>query len=61
MTTKFSGVKILRYPIPRVTSPIAFIAFGDELKSMSPGLFVQQMLNIEYDKTKYNAMYTLRL
>jgi len=28
MMTNFSGVKILRYPVPRVTSPMAIMGFG---------------------------------
>lgn len=61
MTTTFSGTKILKYPIPRVTNPVAFSAFGDELRSLSAGQFTQLALITEYDQVKYNAMYSLKI
>jgi hypothetical protein len=61
MTTTFSGTKVLKYPIPRVTNPIAFTTFGNELGSTTSGQFTQLALTTEYDQVKYNAMYTLKL
>lgn len=62
MTTTFSGTKIAKYPIPRITNPIAFTGFDNEFNSMmSAGSFVQQVLLSSENMTKFNSMYTLKI
>lgn len=62
MTTTFSGTKIAKYPIPRITNPIAFSGFDNEFNSMmSAGSFTQQVLLSSENMTKFNSMYTLKI
>lgn len=61
MTTTFSGTKLLEYPIPRVTNPLAFTGFDGEFASMSSGEIVRGAIVSEYNQTKINAMYNLRI
>jgi len=52
LITSFSGTKILKYPVPRVTSPLAFMGFdGGEsymtnIKEMSAGQLVAEAVTI---------------
>ncbi len=62
MMTTFSGTKVLRYPVPRVTNVAAMFGFdGDNsISSMSPGEVVvgaYSSANL-IDQAKYNSMYT---
>ena len=61
MTTTFSGTKILKYPVPRVTNPFAFTGFNGEFSSMSSGELVRGAILTEYNKTKINAIYNLTI
>jgi hypothetical protein len=66
METSFSGTKIMKYPVPRVTSPLAFMSFegGEsyETNNMSPGQLVQGASPID-SKTaiRYNSMYSFNI
>jgi hypothetical protein len=72
MMTTFSGTKILRYPIPRVTQPFAFLGFegGDSegADNLSPGELAQRAG--AYDPSKiidseqqaqFNSMYKFKI
>jgi len=61
MTTTFSGTKLLKYPIPRVLNPAAFTGFNSDTSSTSGGEIVKGVLISNDDRTKYNAMYTLKI
>ena len=61
MTTTFSGTKLLKYPIPRVLNPAAFTGFNSDTSSTSSGEIVKGALISNDDRTKYNAMYTLKI
>lgn len=68
MTTSFSGTKIMRYPVPRVKSPIAFIGFdGGEsndtsISSMSAGQLVAATDIIDTEKKiQYLSMYNFNI
>jgi len=60
MTTTFSGTKMLKYPSPRVLSPVAFVGFSD-ISNLSAGQFTQAALTSNIDKTKFNSMYTFKI
>jgi len=68
MTTSFSGTKIMRYPVPRVKSPIAFIGFdggeSDEtnISAMSSGQLVAAADIIDTEKkVQYISMYNFNI
>ena len=61
MTTTFSGTKLLKYPVPRVTSPLAFTGFDGDFASMSSGEAVRGAIISEYNQTRINAMYNLTI
>jgi len=68
MKTTFSGTKIMRYPVPRVKSPVAFIGFdGGEsddtsIYEMSAGQLVAATDIIDStEKVQYNSMYTFNI
>lgn len=60
MITKFSGTKILKYPIPRVLDPIAFTSIDDSLSKTSSGEFTVKISNIE-NMLKLKSMYYLKI
>ena len=68
MTTKFSGTKLLKYPMPRVKNPASIIGFeggstedtnAEAASSEDVTLGVGTAANP--DQTKYNSMYTLQI
>jgi len=68
MTTSFSGTKIMRYPVPRVKSPLAFIGFdggeSDEtnINAMSSGQLVAATDIIDTEsKVQYTSMYNFNI
>jgi hypothetical protein len=61
MTTSFSGTKLLKYPVPRVLNPSAFTGFNDDTSSMSVGEITKAALISNDNRTKYNAMYSLKI
>jgi len=68
MTTKFSGVKILKYPIPRVTNPVVFSGLGDISGDLEFNEMVSEAGGVHYPDatllTKYltfdNASFSAR-
>ena len=65
MTTTFSGTKILKYPIPRVTNPAAVMGFEggsaeSTISSNTPGEIIQKFSpdKINNNMAKYDSMYT---
>lgn len=66
METTFNGTKILKYPTPRVTSPVAFTEFSDIRFDGSPGeltavgldLFEGYLKNIKYESIYTNKINT---
>jgi len=61
MMTEFSGVKILKYPVPRVLNPVAFVGIDEDISNLSAGQIVQGALLTDIPQTKYNSMYTLKI
>jgi hypothetical protein len=67
MTTTFSGTKILKYPIPRVTNPAAIFGFdgGDTDLTNSNMASNDGIIGIgssgNPDTAKYNSMYTQQI
>lgn len=68
MTTSFSGTKILKYPVPRVTEPLAFMGYdGGEstvtsVKELSEGQLVAAGSVVDYEKkTQFNSMYSFKI
>lgn len=69
METQFSGVKILQYPIPRVTNPSVIFGFdGGGTDETNAGINEQNNNNKKIgdsefndNKAKYNSMYTLKI
>lgn len=62
MMTSFTGTKVLKYPIPRVTSPVAFTKFSD-ISMMSAGEMTKyiDVFNKYPDWTKFNSMYNHKI
>ena len=54
MTTSFAGTKLLKYPVPRVLTPLAFT---DHRSNLTPGQQVQAALASNSEKTHYTSMY----
>ena len=61
MITEFSGTKILKYPVPRVMTPLVYADLGLDLTLQSSGEFVKNILNYENNQLKINALYTLKM
>jgi hypothetical protein len=67
MMTTFSGTKILKYPIPRVTSPAAIFGFegGDTDDTSLDQSYDKVTMGVgtaaNPEQAKYNAMYTLKI
>jgi hypothetical protein len=61
MMTEFSGTKILKYPVPRVLNPVAFVGIDEDISNLSAGQIVQGALLTNYPQTQYNSMYTFKL
>ena len=68
MTTSFSGTKILKYPIPRVTQPLAFMGYdGGEsrttnIQEMSGGQLVAAASVVDNEqKAQFNSMYNFKI
>ena len=59
MTTSFSGTKLLKYPIPRVTSPASISGFN--FGSSTGGEIVTAVLLSNNERTQYNSMYELKI
>lgn len=68
MTTKFSGTKILKYPIPRVLNPASIVGFdgGSSTETNSREISDNDILegvgtSGNPEKAKYNALYSLEI
>lgn len=61
MITEFSGTKILKYPVPRVMTPLVYADLGLDLTLQSSGEFVKNILIYENNQLKINALYTLKM
>ena len=61
MMTEFSGVKILKYPVPRVLNPVAFVGIDEDISNLSAGQIVQGALLTDIPQTQFNSMYTLKI
>lgn len=62
MITSFSGTKMIKYPSPRVLSPVSFIGLDSVASSsLNAGQFVVGALLTNYKQTQYNSMYTLKI
>lgn len=71
MTTRFSGVKILKYPIPRVTNASALFGLGgstighlessDTIEEAKTNSKSGDSSSIIENKTKYNKMYSFKI
>jgi hypothetical protein len=61
MMTEFSGVKILKYPLPRVLNPVAFVGIDEDISNLSAGQIVQGALLTKLPQTEYNSMYRLKI
>jgi len=59
MTTSFSGTKLLKYPIPRVTSSASIAGF--KFGSSSGGEIVKAVLLSDDKRTEHNSMYELKI
>ncbi len=54
MTTSFAGTRLLKFPVPRVLTPLAFT---DHRSNLTPGQQLQAALASNNELTHYNSMY----
>jgi len=67
MTTKFSGTKLLKYPMPRVKNPASIVGFdgGSTTKTNANAASIDEVLlgvgtADNPNQAKYNSMYTFK-